>query len=354
MTKATSAKSAKRPYEYYGTPISLVTIKELLPLAERLAKRLCEAVNVDPSELEPILFDTKFFADGELMSRKPIDALVRETRVLFLDCPRFPTLNDGIMNTVLTLDAIAGAGARSITHIPLYLPYARQDKRKPGEPLSWIRVAKMIKHATPRLDRLIALELHTEQHEGAFDGLQFDHMRGHRIFAEHFAPAYRHRANEVIVVSPDAGGVERAKKFADKLFPDGHSKVAHTEKERPADNVAEVVSYSGPEDIAGKIVFIYDDMIDTGGTIAGAAKLLKSRGAQKVIAVAMHGLFNKTAIADMAGSGVDEIVVSESVPRTPEWIAAHAPLVTQVPLDEILAKAILAQRPGESFSKIFL
>lgn len=354
MTKTAVAKSAKRPYEYYGTPISLVTIKELLPLAERLAKRLCEAVSVDSSELEPILFDTKFFADGELMSRKPIDAAVRETRVIFLDCPRFPTVNDGIMNTVFTLDAIAGAGARSITHIPLYLPYARQDKRKPGEPLSWIRIAKMIKYATPQLHRLIAVELHTEQHEGAFDKLRFNQVRGHRIFAEHFAAEYRHRANEVIIVSPDSGGVDRAKKFADKLFPEGHLKVAHTEKERPADNVAEVISYSGPEDIAGKVVFIYDDMIDTGGTIAGAATLLKNRGAQKVIAVAMHGLFNMTAIANMKRSGVDQVVVSESVPRSPDWLAAHAPFVTQVLLDEILARVILEQRPGGSVSKIFL
>ena len=347
-------KPAKRPYEYFGTPITLVTIKELLPLAERFAKRLCDAVGVQPSELEPITFDTKFFADGELMSRKPVEALLRETRVIFLDCPRFPTLNDGIMNTVLTLDAIAGAGARNVTHIPLYLPYARQDKRKPGEPLSWIRVAKMITHSTPRLDRLIAIELHTEQHEGAFDGLQFNQVRGHRVFAEHFAAAYRHRANEVIIVSPDSGGVDRAKRFADKLFPDGHEKVGHTEKERPADNVAEVVSYAGPENIAGKIVLIYDDMIDTGGTIAGAAALFKKRGVQKVIAVAMHGLFNKTALQDMRASGVDEVVTSESVPRSGEWLVANSPFVTQVLLDEILATVILAQRPGGSVSKIFL
>lgn len=348
------AKNPRRPYEYYGTPISLVTIAELLPLAQRLAKRLCDAVNVDPLELEPIIFDMKFFADGELMSRKPIDALLRETRVLFLDCPRFPTINDGIMNTVLTLDAIAGAGARNITHIPLYLPYARQDKRKRGEPLSWIRIAKMITHATPRLDRFIALELHTEQHEGAFDGIEFNHVRGHRIFAEYFAMEYRPQANNVIVVSPDAGGVERTKKFADKLFPDGHQKVAHIEKERPADNVAEVVSYSGPEDIAGKTVFIYDDMIDTGGTIAGAAALLKQRGAAKVIAVAMHGLFNGNALNDMWANGVDQVVTSESVPRTPEWLAERNAFVIQVPLDDILAKVILEQRPGGSVSKIFL
>jgi len=347
-------KKHKRPYEYYGTPISLVTITELLPLAQRFAKRLCDAVDVLPSELEPIVFDQKFFADGELMSRKPLDALLRETRVLFLDCPRFPTLNDGIMNTVFTLDAIAGAGAQNITHIPLYLPYARQDKRKPGEPLSWIRIAKMITHASPQLDRMITVELHTEQHEGAFDGLQFTQVRGHRVFAEHFAAEYRHRANEVIIVSPDSGGVPRAKKFADKLFPDGHHKVAHTEKERPADNVSEVVSYSGPEAVAGKTILIYDDMIDTGGTIAGAARMLKERGAQKIIAVAMHGLFNNTALATMSAHGVDQIVTSESVPRTPEWLAEHSPLLVQVPLDDILAKVILEQRPGGSVSKIFL
>jgi ribose-phosphate pyrophosphokinase len=349
-----ASKSGKRPYEYYGTPISLVTIKELLPLAERLAQRLCSAVGVDTTLLEPIIFETKFFADGELMARKPIDAALRETRVLFLDCPRFPTINDGMMNTVLTLDAIAGAGAQSITHIPLYLPYARQDKRKPGEPLSWIRIAKMFKHATPRLDRMIAVELHTEQHEGAFDTLQFSQIRGHRIFAEHFAAEYRERANDVIIVSPDAGGVERAKKFADKLFPDGHHKVGHTEKERPADNVSEVVSYSGPEDIAGKTVFIYDDIIDTGGTISGAAELLKSRGAAKVIAVSMHGLFNGDALRKMQQHGVDHVVTSESIPRTPEWMMQSSPLVIQVPLDDILAKVILEQRPGGSVSKIFL
>lgn len=347
-------KKPKRPYEYYGTPISLVTVKELLPLAKRFAKRLCDAVGVDPSELEPIVFDMKFFADGELMSRKPVDAALRETRVLFLDCPRFPTLNDGIMNTVFTLDAIAGAGARNITHIPLYLPYTRQDKRKPGEPLSWMRVAKMITQATPLLDRLIAVELHTEQHEGAFDGLQFNQIRGHRIFAEHFAAEYRHRAEEVIIVAPDSGGVPRAKKFADKLFPDGHHKVAHTEKERPADNVAEAVSYSGPEATEGKTMLIYDDMIDTGGTIAEAARMLKERGAQKIIAVAMHGLFNNTALATMRASGVDQVVTSESVPRTPEWLAKYTPFVVQVPLDDILAKVILEQRPGGSVSKIFL
>jgi ribose-phosphate pyrophosphokinase len=347
-------KKHKRPYEYYGTPISLVTIPELLPLAKRFAKQLCDTVGVDPSELEPIVFDTKFFADGELMSRKPVDAALRETRVLFLDCPRFPTLNDGIMNTVFTLDAIAGAGAQNITHIPLYLPYTRQDKRKPGEPLSWIRVAKMITQATPRLDRLIAVELHTEQHEGAFDGLQFNQIRGHRIFAEHFAAEYRQRADKVIIVAPDSGGVPRAKKFADKLFPEGHHKVAHTEKERPSDNVAEAVSYSGPEATEGKTIFIYDDMIDTGGTIAEAARMIKERGALKIVAIAMHGLFNKTALATMKENGVDHVVISESIPRTPEWLAQNTPFVVQVPLDDILAKVILEQRPGGSVSKIFL
>jgi ribose-phosphate pyrophosphokinase len=330
-----------------------VTIKELLPLARRLAKHLCDAVNVDPSVLEPIVFEQKFFADGELMSRKPIDAFPRGTRAIYLDCPRFPTINDGVINTAFTLEALAASGVSAITHIMLFAPYARQDKRKPGEPLSWKIIMNFFRNASRQLDRLVAVELHTEQHEQALEGLQLVNVRGHNIFAQHFASEYRHRAKECIVVSPDASGAPRAEKFEDNLFTEVLPDAGYFRKRRPKDNVAETLSYTGP-DPRDKIVFIYDDMIDTGGTDCGATKLLKERGAKKIIVVAMHGLFNKTAISDLSASGVDQIVVSESVPRTDEWLAKHKGFVTQVTLDEILANVILEQRPGGSASRLFL
>ena len=356
MKKARGApKKVRRPLECFGAPLCLVAIKELLPLAKRVAKRICKAAGIGRGSLKPVVFDQKFFADGELMSRKPLNAAFGNSRVIYLDCPRFPTINDGIMNTVLTLDAIGGTGAGAITHIPLYFPYARQDKRKPGEPLSWVRVAKMMRDATRRLDRIIVVELHTEQHEGVFDGLRFSQMRGHRIFAEYFAPKYRRRAKKCVVVSPDAGGVGRAEKFAAKLFPGAGMEVGHMTKRRPNDNVTETISYTGTEELAGKTIFLYDDMIDTGGTIAGSAKLLKSRGAKKVVAVAMHGLFNNTALEDMRANGVDEVVVSESIPRAKEWLAKEKKFVTIVPLDNIIAKVIIEQqRVGGSATSLFV
>ena len=347
------AKAKKPTYEYSGTPYSLVTIKELLPLAKRLAKRLCDEVRVDPVLLEPIVFDQTFFADGELMSRKPREAYLRDTRVIYLDCPRFPTISDGIMNTVLTLDAIAATGVRGITHMLLYAPYARQDKRKPGEPLSWKKVAEMFKHAAEPLDRLVAVELHTEQHELALGGLKLDHVKGHKVFAEHFATSGTFLAEECIVVSPDATGAERAEKFQEKLFPNAvTSEAGYFRKRRPKDNHAETLSYTGP-DPREKIVFIYDDMIDTGGTLCGAAKVLQERGAKEVIAVAMHALLNGNAVQKISAHGI-KVVGSESIPRSDEWLEANKLWFTQVKLDEILAKVILAQRAGDSASSLLL
>jgi len=351
-------KNPRKPlYRYEGIPISFVTVKELLPLALRIAKRLCDEVKADPSSLEPVVFDQTFFADRELMSRKPIDAYLRETRVIYLDCPRFPTVNDGIMNTLFTLEAIAAGGVRGITHVMTYAPYMRQDKRKPGEPLSWSIVMDMIKHSADPLDRLVALELHTEQHEQAIAGgtkkLKLDHIRGHRIFAEHLAPEYRAHAAESIVVSPDATGAGRAKKFRDKLFPEtGELKVGYFEKERVRDNVASTLSYTGPSP-KGKIVFIYDDMVDTGGSIANAIDYLYLHGAKKVVAVAMHALLNGEAV-DKFRTRNATLVASESIPRSEEWLLANKSWFTQVPLDEWIARVILEQRPGGSVSQLFI
>lgn len=278
----------------------------------------------------------KNFSDGEIYVR--VNESIRGADVFLIQSLCDP-VNKNIMELLIMLDACKRASAKSVTAVIPYYAYARQDRKTSGrEAITAKLVADLL--ATAGATRVLAVDLHTGQLQGFFNML-VDHVSVIPVLIN-YIKQLGHTKEETVIVSPDAGGVERARKFAEKL----HCSLAIVDKRRLAHNVAQVENIIG--DVNGKVAFIVDDMIDTAGTITEASKLLLKEGAKEVYVCASHGLFSGPALERLEASPIKEIIVANTIPAK-----ENAPYkIRQLSVAPLLAEAIKRIYANESVTEV--
>ena len=298
-----------------------------------LAREICEFLALPMSAAS-----VKNFADGEIYLQ--IQENVRGADV-FVVQPTCKPVDRNLMELLLMMDALRRASADRITAVLPYYGYARQDRKdKPRVPISAKLVAKLLERSGA--DRILALDLHAAQIQGFFD-VPVDHLFAMPVMIEHMRA--RQTAN-TIVVSPDAGGVERARAFAKRM----NVPLAILDKRRDDVNVAEVVHIIG--DVEGCECMIVDDLIDTAGTlINGAAALLKA-GAKSVTACATHAVLSPPAVERITNSSIQEVVLTNSIPLCDE--ARQCPKIRTLSVASLLARAIQSIHEETSVSRLFV
>ena len=278
------------------------------------------------------------FSDGEILVELNENVRGRDVFVLQSTCA--PT-NTNIMELLVIVDALHRASAGRITAVVPYFGYARQDRRVRSArvPITAKVVADMM--VTVGIDRVLTVDLHAEQIQGFFD-VPVDNVYGSPVLlsdieAQHF--------EDLVVVSPDIGGVVRARAVAKQLNID----LAIIDKRRPTANVAEVMHIIG--DIEDRTCLLVDDMVDTAGTLCNAAKALKERGAKKVVAYATHPILSGPAIENLNKSAMDELVVTDSIPLSEK--GKQCKLIRRLTLSNMLAEAMRRISNEESLSAMF-
>jgi len=262
------------------------------PLAQEVARYL-------GMDLSPMV--RKRFADGELYIQ--IQESIRGCDVYLLQ-PTCRPVNDNLMELLIMIDACRRASARQITAVMPYYGYARADRKTAGrESISAKLVANLITQAGA--SRVLAMDLHSAQIQGYFD-IPLDHVYGSPTLIDYLSSK---QLSDLVVVSPDVGGVARARAFAKKLHD---APLAIIDKRRQTHNVAEVMNLIG--DVSGKTAVLVDDMIDTAGTIIEGARLLKQEGARQVYACATHAVFSPPAIERLSSGLFEEVIVTNTIP----------------------------------------
>ncbi|MEU1428186.1 ribose-phosphate diphosphokinase [Nocardia sp. NPDC005746] len=287
-------------------------------LAEAVAKEL--NVHVTPQT-------ARDFANGETFVR--FEESVRGSDAFVLQS--FPApLNQWVMEHLIMIDALKRGSAKRITSVLPFYPYARQDKKHRGrEPISARLIADLLK--TAGVDRIITIDLHTDQIQGFFDG-PVDHMHAQVQLAEHIRNNYD--LSNITVVSPDAGRVKVAEKWANSL---ADAPMAFIHKTRDPLVPNQTVSNRVVGEVEGRTCILIDDMIDTGGTIAGAVKVLKAAGAGDVVIAATHGILSDPAAERLANCGAKEVVVTNTLPIDE---AKKFPTLTVLSIAPLLAQTI--------------
>ena len=280
------------------------------------------------------------FSDGEIQVQ--INENVRGSDVFIIQSTCSPT-NDNLMELIVMVDALRRASAGRITAVIPYFGYARQDRRVRSArvPITAKVVADFL--SSVGVDRVLTCDLHAEQIQGFFD-VPVDNVFGSPVLLHDIQK--KTDLENPIVVSPDIGGVVRARAIA-KLLND--SDMAIIDKRRPKANVSQVMHIIG--DVAGRDCILVDDMIDTGGTLCKAAEALKERGAKRVFAYATHAVFSGSAVKNIANDALDEIVVTDTIPLSKEINALGK--VRALTLSGMLAEAIRRISNEESISAMF-
>jgi len=295
----------------HGTSIKIFAGNSNRPLAEEIAKHV--GVPVGNAEVTT-------FSDGEISVN--IHETVRGSDVFVIQSTCSP-VNDHLMELLIMIDAFKRASAGRITAVMPYYGYARQDRKaKARDPITAKLVADLITSAGA--DRLLTLDLHAAQIQGFFN-IPMDHLVGVPILAQHFLER-GFEGDDLVVVSPDLGSVTRARNFASRL----NAPLAIVDKRRPKANVAEVMNIIGEVD--GKRAILIDDMIDTAGTITQGAKALIEHGAKEVYACCTHGVLSGPAIQRINESPIKELVITNSIPLTPEKQSDKIHVLSVAPL----------------------
>ena len=268
------------------------------------AKTICEALNVPMGKAT-----VKRFADGE--ASVSLEETVRGADVFLVQSTCKP-VNDHLMELLVMIDACRRASAGRITAVMPYFGYARQDRKaKSRDPISAKLVANMLTAAGA--DRVLTMDLHASQIQGFFD-IPLDHLQGNVTFVDYFMkkfPEDVYNHEDFVVVSPDVGSVSRARNFASKV----HMGLAIVDKRRPKANVSEVMNIIG--DVKDKTCILYDDMVDTAGSLCNAAKaLIEIGGAKEVYACATHGVLSGPAYDRIEESPLKEMVFLNTIPET--------------------------------------
>ncbi len=245
---------------------------------------------------------SKRFADGELYVQ--IQQSIRGCDV-FLIQPTCAPVNDSLMELMIMVDACKRASARQITAVIPYFGYARADRKTAGRESITAKLTANIL-VKSGVDRVLAMDLHSAQIQGYFD-IPCDHIYGSPVLVDYLSTM---NLNEIVVVSPDVGGVARARAFAKQMKD---APLAIIDKRRSGHNVAESLTVIG--EVSGKTAILIDDMIDTGGTICAGAELLRKEGAKKVIACASHAVFSPPAYERLSKEGLfEQVIVTNSIP----------------------------------------
>lgn len=298
-------------------------------LAKKIAKRL--GVNVGNSELVR-------FQDGEVYVK--IDETVRGDSVFIIQSTSSP-VNENLMELLIFIDALKRASAEHIVVVIPYYGYARQDRKaKPREPITAKLVANLLTSAGA--DRVMMMDLHAKQIQGFFD-IPADHMEALPLLANYFRSKGL-CGDDVVVVSPDVGGVKRARALADWL----DTSIAIIDKRRPKPNVCEVMNIIG--EIEGKKAIFIDDMIDTGGTITNGAADIIERGAVEAYACCTHAVFSGPAIERLKNSPLKEVIVTDTI-ELPK--GKELDKIKVLSVDELLTEAIRRVYNNESLSQLF-
>lgn len=282
------------------------------------------------------------FADNEIRVQLKSNMRRRDTFIIQPTCP--PEVNDYLMELIFMIDAAKRSSSGEITAIIPYFGYSRQDRKdQPRVPISAAKVARMIQNAGA--DRIVTLDLHSEQVQGSVD-IPWDNLYA----SNELIPAIKKRPWEnLVVASPDKGGVSRATAYAKRLDT---PRIAIVFKVRDLDvtNKSEAVDMIG--EVEGSDVLIVDDMIDTAGTTLSAAKLILSRGARSVSVAATHGLFSGPALERISDPSISEVFVTDSAQLKPE--VTQNPKIHVVSVADLLSEAIKRIYVGESLSALFL
>ncbi|HEY0036450.1 MAG TPA: ribose-phosphate pyrophosphokinase [Longimicrobium sp.] len=297
-----------------------------LPLAEEIA----QVVKVPLGAVT-----IQRFADGEIFVR--IDENVRGRDIFIIQSTTAPA--DSIMEMLLLIDAVKRASAARVTAVMPYFGYARQDRKdQPRVAIGAKLVANMLVSAGA--DRVLSVDFHQHQIQGFFD-VPVDHLYAAPVFTRYFREK---QLTNLVVVSPDVGSAKMARGFAKRL----DATMGIIDKRRPAANVAEVMNVIG--EVEGKDCLLSDDMIDTAGTMAEAARALKERGANDVYACATHALLSGPAVERLANAPFKEIVVTNTVPVPQE---KRFPGLTVLSVGELVGQAIRFTHINESVSSLF-
>ncbi len=280
------------------------------------------------------------FSDGEIMVE--IEDNVRGRDVFVVQPTCHPT-NDHLMELLVMIDALRWASANRITAVIPYFGYSRQDRRPRSArvPITARLAAKMI--GTAGADRVLTMDLHADQIQGFFD-IPVDNIYSSPIL---LGDIWRQKYPDLIVVSPDVGGVVRARALAKRL---DDADLAIIDKRRPKANEAQVMNIIG--DVEGRSCVLVDDLVDTAGTLCKAAGALKERGAARVVAYCTHAVLSGPAVENIDNSELDELVVTNTIPLQPK--AEASPKIRQLSIGGILAETLRRINNEESVSSLFM
>ncbi|EAC4027834.1 ribose-phosphate diphosphokinase [Listeria monocytogenes] len=314
--------------EYFDPKLKIFSLNSNRELAEEIAKEI--GIELGKSSVT-------HFSDGEIQIN--IEESIRGCHVYVIQSTSNP-VNQNLMELLIMIDALKRASAATINIVMPYYGYARQDRKaRSREPITAKLVANLIE--TAGATRMITLDMHAPQIQGFFD-IPIDHLNAVRLLSDYFSE--RHLGDDLVVVSPDHGGVTRARKMADRL----KAPIAIIDKRRPRPNVAEVMNIVG--NVEGKVCIIIDDIIDTAGTITLAAKALREAGATKVYACCSHPVLSGPAMKRIEESPIEKLVVTNSIALPEEkWIDK----MEQLSVAALLGEAIVRVHENASVSSLF-
>ena len=322
-----------------GTGVELVTKKKFELYSgdshPELAQQIADHLGVELGQA-----NLRQFANGEMHCR--YGESIRGADVFIVQTHAGPRVNDSLMQQLIMIDAAKRASAKRITAVCPYYGYSRQDRKAEGrEPITAKLVADLLTAAGA--DRMVSVDLHTGQIQGFFDS-PVDHLTALPILIDRCKSAGN--LDDLVIVSPDAGGVKAAKRFANHLGAD----LAFVNKIRPKGVANEVEASNVIGQVDGKRCVLVDDMIDTAGTIVAAAELLKASGATEVWAMATHGVLSDPATERLKNSVLEKVVLTDTLPLPPEKQIDKIEVLSIAPL---VADAVSAVFEDESVSEIF-
>jgi ribose-phosphate pyrophosphokinase len=297
----------------------------------RLAEEIAEYLGVSVGESKVIRF-----SDGEIYAQ--INESVRGADVFVVQPTCYP-VNENIMELLIVIDALKRASARRITAVVPYYGYARQDRKaKPRAPITAKLLANLVTASGAM--RVITMDLHAGQIQAFFD-IPVDHLPGVPILAEYFL---NKNLKDIIVVSPDLGGVPRSREMADRIG----ASIAIIDKRRPEPNVSEIMNIIG--NVSGKTIIMIDDIIDTAGTITQGAVALLENGANEVYVCCTHGVLSGPAIERLQKSPIKEVIITNTIPLPENKVIDKIKVLSVAPL---IGEAIIRIHEDLSVSKLF-
>ncbi|MBZ4418991.1 ribose-phosphate pyrophosphokinase [Myxococcus sp. RHSTA-1-4] len=300
-----------------------------------LAHRICEYLKRPLGKAE-----VGRFSDGEIHVEIGENVRGHDVFILQSTCP---PANDHLMELLIMCDALKRASAGSITAVIPYYGYARQDRKvAPRTPITAKLIADLLESAGA--GRVVSMDMHAGQIQGFFN-IPSDHLYGSPVFLEDLRKRFPD-SQELVIVSPDAGGVERARAYSKRL----NTGLAIIDKRRPRPNASEVMNLIG--DVSGKDAVLVDDMVDTAGTLTQAAAALKAKGARRVVAYAVHPILSGPAIQRITDSVLEEVVFTDTVPLAPAAQACSK--IRVLTTERLFGEAIARIHRADSLSSLFV